>query len=69
LKLVVHIHALRKNRFEGSKAMDPRLFAIILFYHCFFQERDILFFQRVFIGVHQILIILAKLKQGWDKTA
>ena len=64
LRLLAHIHALRKIKFGGSKAMDPRLFAIILFHH-FFQERGILFFQRVFIAVHQILIF----KQGWDKTA
>jgi len=54
LRLVVHIHALRKNRFGGSKAMDPKLFAIILFHH-FFQERYNVF-QRVFIVVHQIFI-------------
>jgi len=70
LRLVVHIHALRKNRFEGSKAMDPRLFAIILFHH-FFEKRDrYFFFQRVFIVVHQIFMFsLIKLKQGLDKTA
>jgi len=55
----------KKIRFEGSKAMNSRLFAIILFHH-FFQERYNVF-QRVFIVVHQIS--LAKLKQGWDKTA
>ena len=55
LRLVVHIHALRKIKLKGWKAMDPRVFAIILFHH-FFQERDILFFQRVFISVHQIFI-------------
>ena len=48
--------------------MDPKLVAIILF-HYFFQERDIFFLGRVFIVVHQILIFLAKLKQGWNKTA
>ena len=54
---------------ENSKAIDPKLLAIILFHHHFFQERDMLFFQRVLIVVHQIFIFLAKLKQGWDKTA
>jgi len=48
--------------------MDPKLFCHY-FISSFFQERDILFFQRVFIIVHQILIFLAKLKQGWVKTA
>jgi len=56
---------------ENSKAMDPKLLAIILFHHHFFsRERERhTFFQRVFIAVHQIFIFLAKLKQGWDKTA
>ena len=60
---------LRKNRFGGSKTIDPKLFAIILFHH-FFQERYT-FFQRVFIAAHQFLFLffLEKLKQGWDKTA
>ena len=56
LRLVVHIHALRKNRFGGSKAMDPKLFAIILFHHFFF-KRGILFFQRVLIAAHQFLFL------------
>jgi len=52
---------------EVQKPWIPNCFAIILFHH--FVKRDILFFQRVFIIVHQILIFLAKLKQGWDKIA
>jgi len=69
LRLVAHIHALRKIRFGGSKAMDPKLFCHYFISSFFSRERDILFFQRVFIIVHQILIFLAKLKQGWDKAA
>jgi len=60
LRLVVHIHALRKIRFGGSKAMNPILFAIILFHHHFLFKRDILFFERVSIIVHQISIFFRK---------
>jgi hypothetical protein len=44
LRLVVHIHALREIRFGGSKAVDPRLLAIILFHHFF--KREIYFFSK-----------------------
>jgi len=53
LRLVVHIHALRKNIFEGSKVMDQRLLAIFIFFP---RERYTFFSQRVFIAVHQIFI-------------
>ena len=48
--------------------MDPKILAIILF-HIF--SREIFFKQGDFFLfiVHQIFIILAKLKQGQDKTA
>ena len=58
---------LRKIRFEGSKAMDPRLFAIILFYHCFFsRERYTFFFKGYLLLLTKFLLLfsLAKLKQG-----
>ena len=41
LRLVVHIHALRKIRFGGSKAMDP-----ILFCHYLFFKTEIYFFSK-----------------------
>ena len=66
LRLVAHIHALRKIKFGGSKAMDPRLF--ILFHH-FFRREIYFFYQTVFLAVHQIFMFLEKHKQGWDKTA
>ena len=62
-----------KIKFKDVKSMDPKMLAIILFHS--FRERVFLFFFfykgflfLIFI-VHQIFIILAKLKQGQDKTA
>ena len=66
LRLVVHIHALRKNIFEGSKVMDPRLLAIFIF----FQERDILFFLKGYLLLFsKFFYLFRKLRQGWDKNA
>ena len=67
LRLVVHIHALRKIRFGGSKAMDPILFTIISF--LFFQEREIYFFSKGFYCCSPNFYLFRKLKQGQDKTA
>ena len=52
--------------------MDPKMLAIILFH--FFQERVFFFFYKGFLFflkfiVHQVFIIIAKLKQGQDETA
>ena len=61
---------LWKVRFEGSKNMDPWMFAIILFHHKFFFSREIFFSKGIyflFIVVLHIFCILAKLNQGWDK--
>ena len=68
LRLVVHIHALRKIKLKGWKAMDPRVFAIILFHH-FFQERDILFLKGYLLLFSKIFYLFRKLRQGWDKNA
>jgi len=54
--------------------MDPKMLATELFHYFFKRE---FFLQRGFLSllflvifiVHQIFIILAKLKQGWDKIA
>ena len=43
LRFVVHIHALRKNRFKVLKSMDPKMLANNLFHHAsfFLREREI----------------------------
>ena len=68
-EFVVHIHASRKIWFKVLKSMDPEMLAIILF-HDFFRER---FFKKTksffYLLFTKIFIILAKLKQGQDKTA
>jgi len=69
LRLVAHIHALRKIKFGGSKAMDPRLFCHYFISSFFFKREIYFFYQTVFLAVHQIFMFLEKLKQGWDKTA
>ena len=64
-----------KIKFKDTMSMDPKMLAIILF-HFFPRERVFLFsfcFYKGFLFlifiVHQIFTILAKLKQGQDKTA
>ena len=47
LRLVLHIHALRKIRFGGSKAMDPRLFCHY-FISSFFFKREIFFSKSIY---------------------
>jgi len=61
---------LRKINLKGSKAMDPRLLAIILFHH-FFSREIYIFFQGYLLLFTKFLFLfsLAKLKQGWDKAA
>ena len=61
-----------KIKFKDAMSMDPKMLAIILFH--FFRERVFFFFYKGFLFflifiVHKIFIILAKLKQGQDKTA
>ena len=71
---VAHIHTSRKKiKFTDAMSMDPKMLAIILFH--FFRERVFFFsfcFYKGFLFlifiVHQIFTILAKLKQGLDKT-
>ena len=69
LRLVVHIHALRKIIFERFKSHGSQI-ACHYFISSFFFKREIYFFyQTVFLAVHQIFMFLEKLKQGWDKNA
>ena len=61
LRLVVHIHALWKNIFEDSKAMDPKLLAIILFHYNFF-KRELFFFFKGY------LLLFTKFLSFFSKT-
>jgi len=60
-----------KIKFKDAMSMDPKMLANILFHFLFGGERLLLFFfykgflLLIFI-VHQILFILAKLKQDQD---